>query len=1049
MRWIILSSLRTRNLVVAAAAVLTAFGIWEVRKVPLDVLPEFSPPTLVVKTEALGLSGAEVEALVTVPLEADLLNGVPWVRSIESESMAGVSTIELSFFPGTDLMRGRQMVQERLTQAHALPNVSSPPVMLQPISSASRIMNIGLSSSTVPLIEMTVQAHWTIVPRLAGIPGVANVSIWGRRDRQVQVQVAPEDLYQNNVTLEQIVKTAGEAVFASPLTFLNSSTPGTGGFLDTPNQRLNIRHVSPIATPETFARLAVVESPLTLAQVARVVEDHQPLIGDAIVKGGTGLLLVVEKFPGFNTQEVTRAIERSLEDMRPGLGGIDIDTAIYRPASYIERATGNLTTALVTAAALAAASLLLLLQGWRAALVAIFATALSLLAAALVLHLRGVGINVMVVAGLLTAVGVVVHDAILDVDTMARRLRAAPQGGDRPRSAGAAVLAAALEARRPMLFATLILLLAAAPVLLAEGLTAAMIRPLAWSYVVAVLASLLVALTVTPALALMLLPRAAPASAPDAATTPRRGLLDRLHPRFERWAGPVTRSPMPTYGFAAAAVLVAIFAWTSFQRDLVPNLKETDILVEWQAPPGTALPAMTHVTSSLIRDLKAIPGVRNAAANIGRAVLCNCDTVANVNSAEVWVSIDPGADRDQALAAIRAATADYPGMTGQVGAYLSDRMREALTGSNDRINVRVYGQDLNILRRKAEEIRGLLAQVNGVRNPQVEQQAEETTIEVEVDLERAGLHGLKPGDVRRATATLVGGLRVGQLFEQQKVFDVVVWGAPETRESIDAVRNLRVDTDGGVQVRLADVAQVRMTPATSIIRRHGVAQRIDIEADVAGRPTAAVASDVAARLKTVSFPFEYHAQVLGEHQEPQAAIRSVGSYLVAAAALAFLVLQTALGSWRLAAVSLLGVPVALLGSMLAVVLDGGVVTLGSLLGCVTVLGLTVRIGILMVRHFQALEREEGMPFGEELVRRGVRERFPATVATLLATGLLVLPFAALGEVAGLEVAHPMAVAILGGLVTTTLVALLLIPALYLRFGAGTATDMLGRLEAEA
>lgn len=1042
MRWIISSSLRLRALVVGLAAVLSAFGVWQLRNTPLDVIPEFSPPALEVKTEALGLSSAEVEALITVPLEADLLNGVPWLRSIESESMAGVSAIRMSFVPGTDLMHARLMVQERLVQAPTgLPNVSSPPVLLQPVSSASRIMGIGLSSATVPMIEMTVQAHWNVVPRLTGVPGVANVSIWGRRDRQVQVQVVPEALYERGVTLDQVVETAGEAVFASPLSFLNSSTPGTGGFIDTPNQRLNIRHLSPIATPEAFARLPIVESTLTLGHVAKVVENHQPLIGDAIVKDGSGIMLVVEKLPGANTQEVTRGVEAALNELRPGLSGIDIDTTIYRPASYVERATGNLATALLIACALLVASLIVLLRDWRAALVGTTAILVSLLAAWVVLHLRGAGIDMMAVAGLLMAVGAVVHDAVHDVENTARRLRQARDGGGRG-SAGRVVLAATLEARRPMLFATLILLVAVAPVFLAEGLSAAFFKPLIWSYVAAILASMITALTVTPALGLLLLSRAPAAGLRESA------LVARLQALFERRAeGPATRSLLPTVGLAAVTALLSLVAWTQFERELLPSLKETDVVVEWQAPPGTSLPAMTRVTGGLIRDLRGLPGVRNAAAQIGRAVLCNCTEVADVNSAAVWVSINPTADRDATLAAIRQAVAEYPGMTGQVDAYLTSKMREALTGESERLTVRVYGHDLDILRGKAEEIRRMLAGVPGVVDPRVEQQAEESTIEVEVDLDRANVHGLKPGDIRRATASLVGGITVGALFEQQKVFDVVVWGAPETRNNITAVQNLMLDTSGGTQVRLADVAEVRMTPATSIIQRHGVARRIDVEAQVAGQPVAAVARDVATRIKAIPFPFEYHAEVLGEHVEQREVLRSAGSYLVAAAILAFLVLQSAFASWRVAAAVAVATPIALLGSVTAVMIDGRVVSLGSLLGFVTVLGLATRMVVAMVRHFQALERDEGEAFGEELVRRGVRERFASTVAALIATGVVVLPFAALGDVAGLEIAHPMAVAILGGLVTTALVALVVVPALYLRFGAGTAADSLG-LEAE-
>ena len=350
MHQIIASCLRIRVLLVAAAALLLLAGIYKIRETPLDVIPEFSPLSVVVKTEALGLSTSEVESLITVPMEADLLNGVPWLRSIESESITGLSSIEMFFPPGTNLLRARQMVQERLVQAHALPNVSAPPVMLQPISSASRIMHVGMSSKTVSLIDMSVLARWTIVPRLVGVPGVANVSVWGMRNRQLQVLVDPATLNAKGVTLEQIVKTAGESVWASPLTFLNSSTPGSGGFVDTPNQRLAVRHVSPTATPETFAKVPVYGTSVALGDVTKVVEDSHPLIGDALLKDGPGLMLVIQKLPDANTVEVTREVEAALAELAPGMKGIEVDTSIYRPASFIERATKNLHIAALTAA---------------------------------------------------------------------------------------------------------------------------------------------------------------------------------------------------------------------------------------------------------------------------------------------------------------------------------------------------------------------------------------------------------------------------------------------------------------------------------------------------------------------------------------------------------------------------------------------------------------------------------------------------------------------------------------------------------------------------
>jgi Cu/Ag efflux pump CusA len=505
-RSVIELSLRLRTLVAAFAVILAIGGVWHMRNVPLDVVPEFSPIKLIVKTEALGLSSTEVEALITVPVEADLLNGVPWLETIQSESTSGLSSIEMTFAPGTDYMRARQMVQERLTQAHALPNVSRPPTLLQPVSSTARLMNIGISSRSVSPIDLSVLARWTIVPRLLGVPGVANVAVWGQRDRQLQVLVDPRTMREQGVTLSQIIKTAGEAVWASPLTYLNSSTPGTGGFIDTPNQRLNIRHQAPIATPRDFAQIPVHGTSIALGAATKVVEGHQPLIGDALMKDGPGLILVVDKFPGFDTQTVTRDLEAALRELKPGMTGIDVDTGIYRPASYIERATANISGASIASAILLAIGLALMLSSWRSTLLAGATIALSLFAVLLVLGLRHVHFNMLVMAGLLAAIGAVTNQAIVIVVAMRRQVDAAG-GGPARKSTSRVILDAASETLRPMMFATVIIVVAVVPLLFMKGLSAQFFEPLVWTYILAVVAAALLSLIVAPALARLLLPR--------------------------------------------------------------------------------------------------------------------------------------------------------------------------------------------------------------------------------------------------------------------------------------------------------------------------------------------------------------------------------------------------------------------------------------------------------------------------------------------------------------------------------------------------------------
>jgi Cu/Ag efflux pump CusA len=1034
--WLISSSLRLRNLVVVVAAGLLILGAVGLRTKPLDIIPELSPLSLTVKTESLGLSSAEVESLITVPLEADLLNGVPWLQVIQSESMPGLSTIEMVFAPGTDLMKARQMVQERLTQAHALPNVSSPPVMLQPVSSASRVMNIGLSSKSVSLIDMSVQARWNIAPRLAGVPGVANVSIWGQRERQVQVHVDGRNLRNKGIKLEQVIKTTGEAVWSSPLTYLNSSTPGTGGFIETPNQRLNVRHQLPITTARTFSKVAVTGTTSRVGDVAHVLEGHQPLIGDAIVGDGPGLMVAIEKFPGFNTLEVTRGVERALEELKPGLPGIEIDTTIYHPASFIERATGNLGTAAIISIVLVAAALGLLMGNWRTAVIALAAISLSFVTAGLLLHVAGISLNMMVIAGLLMAAGVIVHDGILDADNVLRRLRA-PRDG---RSGFLVIARAMLETRRPMVYASLIIVVAVLPVLFIHSRSGAFFAPMAWAYIAAVSVSMAVALLATPALAALLLAHAP--LTPEGGSPGNNSLLNKLAGLFDRIGSPLARAPIACIGAGVMAAIACVAVWRTLEPDMVPNFNETDLVIEWQGPPGTSLQAMTRSTEGLIRDLRQIPGVRNASANLGRALLCNCERATDVNAGKVWVNIDPKADYEATVDAVQGAVTAYPGMRGRVGTYLSAKLRETLTGEANSITVRVYGNSLDIIRAKAEEIRALMAKIPGIENPQVELQIEEPAIEVKVDVDRAAQYGLKPGDVRRATSAIVGGITVGALFEDQKVFDVVVWGRPEMRDNIDDVRNLMIYSESGSHVPLAQVADVSIAPATSIIRRQGSSRRIDVSAKVDERPLGDVAQDVAKSIKQVTFPFEHHAEVQGEYIEQRAALRSIYSYMAAAAVLMFLLMQAVLRSWPLAALSLLGVPIAVLGGLAAIAITDGTFSLGSLLGLGAVLALTVRQGVGLVAHFQHLQLHEGEPFGEKLVRRGVQEQFPSIMASSVTTLVLVLPFAILGDVAGLEIAHPLAIVVVGGIVTSTLGTLLVVPALYARFGGGWTADRL-------
>src|SRR6266568_1529844 len=556
MHWIIGSSLRLRLLVVPVAAGLMLLGITQLRSAPVDVLPEFNPPLVDIQTEALGLSAEEVAQLVTVPLEQDLLNGVAFIDQITSHTLPGLSRIELILSTGTDVLKARQLVQERLVQAPGgIPNVSKAPSMLQPLSSTGRVMMIGLSSKDVSLIDMSVLARWKIRPRLMGVPGVANVAIWGQRERQLQVQVDPRKLRGQGISLDQVIQSTANALWVSPLSFTEASTPGTGGFIDTSNQRLGIQHISPITTAKDLSRVTVEGTgakTLRLGDVSQVVEDHQPLIGDAIGDSGPGLMLVIQKFPGASTREVTRAVEAALEDMRPGLSGIVIDTSLFRPADFIDTAIHNLALALLIGLVIMIVLLGGFLLDWRVALISLAIVPLSLVMAAYVLYLRGVTFNTMLLAGLAIALGVVVDDAIVDVDNIRRRLQQHPRaiaaGEDQPgeESKLATILRASLEVRGPLLYATLIIALATAPIFFVKGLTGSFVRPLAISYLLAILVSMLVAPVVTPGLALLLFGNA-PLRRRE---SPLASWLERGH------TSALTRLVLrPRLGFAAIGVI--------------------------------------------------------------------------------------------------------------------------------------------------------------------------------------------------------------------------------------------------------------------------------------------------------------------------------------------------------------------------------------------------------------------------------------------------------------------------------------------------------------
>ncbi|HEX2069655.1 MAG TPA: efflux RND transporter permease subunit, partial [Actinomycetota bacterium] len=618
--------------------------------------------------------------------------------------------------------------------------------------------------------------------------------------------VDPERLQDQGVSLQQIIRTSGNALEVSPLTYLEQSSPGTGGFIDTVNQRLHIFHEQAINTAEELSQVPLEDEEgnavqrsgqaVTLADVTQVRESHQPLIGDALCGDGECLLLVIEKFPGANTVEVTRAVDDALEAMRPGLEGIQIDTSIYRPASYIESSFDNLGFALLIGGILFLLVLGAFLFNWRAALVSVIAVALSAATAALVLYIARVTINTMVVAGLVMGLVVLVDDASGDVQNLVQRIRRHRKEGQ-GLPTWRAVIEGSLQMRSAILYATLLVVAALVPFFFMRGEAGAFLPAVALSFVLAVAASMLVALTVTPALGMMLLA--------DAPLEKRESPVARwLQGRYDSVASRIVPRPAPAVALFGVLLVAGILAFPFLDSSLRPSLNERDVRISLEAPPGTSLPKMDRDTAQVLREVQGLPGIRNVGAHVGRAILS--DRLVNVNSSEIWINIDPSADYDATIAAIEGVANRHPNLSADVLTYSQERVTDVLQETGRDIVVRLYGENDQILRTKAQEVHGILGGIEGVQNPRVELPPEEPNVEIQVDLDRAEPFGVKPGDARRAAAALVSGITVGQLFEEQKIFDVVVWGAPEIRDSVEDVQNLRIDAPNGRQVRLGDVA---------------------------------------------------------------------------------------------------------------------------------------------------------------------------------------------------------------------------------------------------
>jgi Cu/Ag efflux pump CusA len=1019
-------SVRFRYIVVALAAGMMIVGVAVLPGMHSDVLPETAPTVVEIQTNAPGLSAPEVESLVTVPLEKNLLEGVMGVTDVTSDSIPGLSQIDLHFAPGTGLYQARQLVQERLTQAFILPNVSAPPVMRQPVSSTGNVMLVGLTSKTLNLVDLSVLARWTVVPRLLGVAGVAEVATFGQADRQLQVLVNPALLAAHHIAVSSVIASVGNSQLVSPLSYLQGSTPGTGGFLENANQRITIRHILPFGTPANLAQVPVAvvnNKAVLLGSVATIVDGHNPLIGDAQIRGQAGLMLVIQKLPSASVPAVTKGLDEALAQLKPGLPGVTINASLFRPDTYITASGRNIKLALILIFVLAAVALAALLMNFRLVFISLAAMALSLTGATLLLYVLGYSFNALVLLGLLLALAVVVDDAAGGAYHLMWRLAAARQAGDQPLPAAGRVMASYRDFQGVLAAGSVCAVVAVVPVFISSGLTAQFLRPMVLAFGLAVLVSMVIALLVSPGLAALLFAVGKREPAGLMLARPLRYAYTRAVTAMQR---------LPAWLLLGVAVigLGGLIAVVPRLHPGQPVFADRSLMVDWAGPPGMSLPELNRMSEIATRELLALPSVQDVGSTLGRATSSEQPVI--TNTGQLWVTIKPGANYDQALAAVRSIISGTPGMHGTVGTYESASMGGALLAPSRTVDVRVYGPNLTELTRLAGQVRGVMATVPGIVAPHVQLPVEQPTIGVETNLDKARLVGLTPGDVRREAGILLSGLTVGNFFEQQKVFDVVVWGSPAVRSSLSSIGNLRIDTPGGGQVRLGDVATVTVAPQPIDIKHDATSNYLDVSGQVFGRSVASAAAAVDAKLNAISFPLEYHTELPGLTAGGTSRTAFV-SYLLAALLVIVLLVQAACRSWRLAGLVLAAVLLPLAGAAMVALLIGST-SLAAASGLVGVLAIALRQAIAMATRIRRVHNADDGELTAGLVARAAGEAAGPVFAAVVVAAVMLIPFIVIGAVPGNELTSSAATVILAGLVLATGVNLFLLPGGYLAAG---------------
>ncbi len=1014
-------AIRFRGIVAALACVLVAYGVHVLGRAKYDVFPEFAPPQVSIQTEAVGLTPEQVEVLVSRPIE-NAISGVPGVRTLRSTSIQGLSVVTVFFDPSSDIYRDRQVVAERLAAAtQQLPQGLQPPVMTPLTSSTSRMLVVGLTSETRSLMELRTVADWTVRLRLLAVPGVANVTVFGGDKRSIQVQVHPDELIRYGLTLNDV------------LTAARRSTGVRGaGFVDTRNQRIVFQTEGQSLKPDAIARTVLLSrgaASVTLGNVADVVDAPEPPIGGAAVQGAPGVILNLAEQYAADTLQVTESVEAALEELRPGLeaDGITLHTDLFRPANFINIATGNVRDSLVLGGILVIVVLFLFLFDLRTAAISCTAIPLSLLAATLVLERMGASLNTMTLGGLAIAIGVVVDDAVIDVENIVRRLRENRRASE-PRPFARVVLDATLEVRSAVVYATFAVILVVLPVMTLSGTVGRLFAPLGLAYTMAVLASLVVALTVTPALSMALLPGRVPARDPPVIRWMRAGyqaLLRRLADR-----------PRTLIVAVAMLTIAGCAALPFFGRGLIPELKEGHFVVHMSAVPGTSIEESLRVGAHIAEALRQLPEVRSVAQRAGRAE--ESEDTWGPHYSELEVDLKPGLsgdDAEKAQSDIRRTFAGFVGVSASVMTFLTERIEETLSGYTAAVVVNVFGNDLDLLDHKAQEIAQALNEISGATDVQVQSPPGLPQLTIRLrnpDLERWGFDAVEVLELIRAAYQ---GDVVGQTYDGNQVFNVMTILDAASRDNITKVGDLPLRSPGGAYVSLRQIADIYQSSGRYQVLHEGARRVQTVTANVTGVDVVSFVRAAKAMIGSkVQMPSGTYIQFAGAAEAQSRSQRDLIVNSLIAAVGIVLLLSVVTRNWRNLLLVLTNLPFALVGGVLAVFATGGLLTLGGMVGFITLFGISLRNSILMIAHYEHLVEVEGRQWGLEAAIAGAADRLTPILMTSIVTGLGILPLAIGMNEPGREIQGPMAIVILGGLLTSMALNLLVLPTLALRYG---------------